>query len=60
MRKAVHSPPELPVAARAVAPRGAWTLPLLAHGPTRAVGGDGDDDVGTVAWIATARVLPAE
>jgi len=57
MRKAVHSRPEPPVSARPVAPRGAWTLPLLAHGPTRAVGGDGDDGGGTVAWIAAGAAL---
>jgi glucokinase len=57
MRKAVRSRPESPAAARPVAPRGAWTLPLLAHGPTRAVGGEGDDDGGTVAWIAAGATL---
>ena len=58
MRKAVRSRPEALSAERAIAPRDAWTLPLLAHGPTRAVGGDGDDDAaGTVAWIAAGATL---
>jgi glucokinase len=58
MRKAVRSRPDMPVAARPAAPRGAWTLPLLAQGPTRAVGGDGDDDDGgNVAWIAAGAAL---
>ena len=57
MRRAVRSRPDIAVAVRPVAPRGAWTLPLLAHGPTRAVGGDGADDGGTVAWIAVGATL---
>src|SRR4051812_35579657 len=57
MRKAVHSRPESPAHARSLVPRGAWTLPLLAHGPTRAVGGDGDDRGSTVAWIAAGATL---
>ncbi|HEY9028872.1 MAG TPA: glucokinase [Burkholderiaceae bacterium] len=59
MRKAVRSRPDpgLLAAERPVPARGAWTLPLLAHGPTRAVGGDGDDDGGTVAWIAAGTAF---
>lgn len=58
MRKVVRSRPEALSAERAIAPRDAWTLPLLAHGPTRVVGGDGDDDAaGTVAWIAAGATL---
>ena len=57
MRRAVRSRPDVPAAARPVAPHGAWTLPLLAHGPARAVGGEGDDGDGTVAWIAAGSTL---
>jgi glucokinase len=57
MRKAVHSRPDASADVRPVVRRDAWMLPLLAHGPTRAVGGDGDDDGGTVAWIAAGATL---
>ena len=57
MRRAVRSLPDAPSAERGVVLRDAWTLPLLAHGPTCAVGGDGDDDAGTVAWIAAGATL---
>jgi len=57
MRKAVRSRPEIAVAGRPVAPGAAWRLPLLAHGPTRAVGGDGAHDGGAVAWISAGATL---
>ena len=57
MRKGERPLPEpgAPAIVRAEPGRGAWALPLLAHGPTRAVGGD--DDGGTVAWIAAGATL---
>jgi glucokinase len=56
MRRAVRSLRDAEAAAARCAPmaRGTWTLPLLAHGPTRAVGGDGG---GSVAWIALGARL---
>jgi glucokinase len=54
MRRAVRSPPE--AAASAASSRGAWSLPLLPHGPTRAIGGDAAGG-STVAWIAVDATL---